>query len=117
MEINDITSKTTIQAKPFKTHTFDKSWVNYKRFTRALAIKCHSELLMSKGIRTLYYENNLILITTEGAEHVSIDDKLFDFSYEHEHKNLHGSPIVRTKFAELYQSEKERAKAQIMPDK
>ena len=43
---------------------------------------------MNKVARTLYYENNLILITTEGVEHVSIDGRLFDFSYEMEPKNF-----------------------------
>ena len=72
---------------------------------------------MSKGARILYYKNNLILITSEGAEHVSIDVIRFDFSYELEPKNFRGSPGVRTKFVELYQSKKKKAKAQIMPSK
>jgi len=65
-----------------------------------------SERLTSKGARTLYYENILILITIEGVEHVSINDRLFDFSYERQRKNFRGSSAMRTKFAELYQSEK-----------
>lgn len=85
VKIGNITPKTTIQAKKtkhFMTPTFDKLWINYKRSSGILAIKWQSERLMSKGVRTLYYENNLIFITTEGVEHVSIDDRLFDFSYE-----------------------------------
>jgi len=45
---------------------------------------------MNNEARTLYYEDNIILITTEGVAHVSIDDDLFDFSYELEPKNIHG---------------------------
>ena len=63
--------------------------MNYRRSTVALAIKCHAKRLMNKGARTLYYEDNLIVITTEEATHVSIDDNLFDFSYELEPKNFH----------------------------
>jgi len=66
---------------------------------------------MSKGVRTLYHENNLMLITTEGAKHVSIDDIFFDFSYELEPKNIRGSRAVRMKFARLHQLEKQKAKA------
>ena len=72
---------------------------------------------MSKRARTLYYENNLILVTTKNAKHVSIDGRLFDFRYELEPKNFRGSLAVRTKFAEPYESEKEKVKAQIMPKK
>jgi len=43
---------------------------------------------MRKGLRTLYYENNLILITTEEVAHVSIGDSVFDFSYDLEPKNF-----------------------------
>ena len=91
VEISSITPKITIQAdknKYFKVPTFDKAWINYKRSTRALAIKCRSERLMSKEVGTLYYENNLILITTEGAKHVPIDDRIFEFSCELEPKNF-----------------------------
>jgi len=70
---------------------------------------------MSKGARTLYYENNSILITTKGAEHVSIDDNPFEFSYEAKPKNFSGSPAIRAKFAELIR--KRKVKAQIMPGK
>ena len=54
-KINNISPKTTIQAKKtkyVKIPNFDKSWINYKRSTRALAIKCQSEWLISKGART-----------------------------------------------------------------
>lgn len=113
-------SKTTIQVdknKCFKVPACDNSWINCKRLTDTLAIKCHSEQLMSKGARTLYYENNFILITVEGPEYVSIDDNLFDFSYELELKNFHGIPSIWAKFAELYQSEKEKVNIQVMPSK
>ena len=105
VETNNISCKTTIQAdknKYFKFPIFDKWWINYKRSTHALAINCQSEQLMSKGARTLYYENNSILITTKGAEHVSIHDNLFDFSYEMEPKNFYGSAAIQAKFVELY---------------
>ena len=85
VKISNISPKITIQVgknKYFKVPIFDKSWINYKRSSGALAIKCRSERLMSKEAKTLYYENNLILITTKGAEHVSINDNLFNFSYE-----------------------------------
>lgn len=101
MKIN-ITPKITIQAeknKQFKAPAFDKSWINYKRSTRAFAIKCQSERLTSKKTKTLYYKNNLILITKEVVEHVSIDNRLFAFNYEPKPKNFHESPTVRTKFA------------------
>ena len=115
IKVSNISPKITIQTnknKGFKTAAFDKSWTNYKRSTRALAIKCQSERIMSNGAGTLYYENNFILITTEGIAHVSIDDNLLDFSYDLEPKNFDGSPIVQAKFTELYQAEKEKAKAQ-----
>jgi len=57
---------------------------------------------MSKAARTLYYENNLILITTEEATHVSIDNNLFDFSYDLELKNFRGNQAVWAKFVKLY---------------
>jgi len=59
--------------KHYKTLHFDKGWINYKRSTGALAIKCQSERLMNKGARTLYSDENLILVTSEGAENISID--------------------------------------------
>ena len=62
--------------------------MNCKHSTGALAIKCQSERLMTKGARTLYYDNNLILVTTEGDESVSIDEQLFDFSYALEPRNF-----------------------------
>ena len=106
IEIN-ISPKTTIQAdenKHLKIPAFDKSWINYKRSTEALAIKCHSEKLMSKGARRLYNENNVILITTEGAAHISTDGNLFNFNNELEPKHFRGSLPFQTKFAELYQA-------------
>jgi len=107
----------TIQAKKsrnFKIPIFDKSWINYKRSTRTLVIKCQSERLMNKGARTQYYQENLIIITTERAAYVSIDDNLFDFSYELESKNFCGSLTIGIKYAELYQAEKGKAKTQLI---
>lgn len=72
---------------------------------------------MSKGAKTLYYENNLILITTEAPKHVYINVNLFDFSYELEPNNFYGSPALQAKFVELHQSEKEKVKTQIKPGK
>lgn len=72
------------------------------QLTDALAIKSQSQRLMTKGARTLYYDNNIILIITEEAANVSIDDTLSNFSYELEPRNFCGSPAVWTKFAELY---------------
>jgi len=96
--------KASIQAEKrrnFKIPIFDKSWMNYKRSTGALAIKCQSKRLMNKEATTLYDEDNFIVFTTEGAAHVSIDDNLFDFSYELEPNYFHGSLAMWTKFAEL----------------
>jgi len=58
----------------------------------------------------LYYDKNLILVTTEGAESVSVDEQLFDFSYSLEPKKFIGSPAVRTKFAKLYKEEQDKEK-------
>jgi len=49
---------------------------------------------MNKGARTLYHDDNLIVITLEGATHISIDENHFDFSYELEPKSFHGSSTV-----------------------
>jgi len=64
------------------------------QLTDALAIKSQSQRLMTKGARTLYYDNNIILIITEEAANVSIDDTLSNFSYELEPRNFCGSPAV-----------------------
>jgi len=56
---------------------------------------------MSKRAKILYYENNLILITTEAPEHGYINVNLFDFSCELKPKNFCGSPAIHAKFAEL----------------
>jgi len=100
--------------KHYKTPHFDKGWINYRRSTGALAIKCQSERLMTKGARTLYSDKNLILVTTEGAGNISVDEQLFDFSYALEPKKFLGSPAVRTKFAELYKVEQDKAQKQIL---
>jgi len=68
---------------------------------------------MTKGARTLYSDKNLILVTTEGAENVSIDEQLFDFSHALEPKKSLGSPAVRTKFAELHKTEQKKAQKHI----
>ena len=68
---------------------------------------------MNNGARTLYTDENLILITTEGAENISVDEQLFDFSYALESKKFLGSP-ARTKFAELYKVEQDKAQKQIL---
>jgi len=60
---------------------------------------------MNRGARTLYTDENLILVTTEGVENISVDEQLFDFRYVLEPKKFLGSPAVRTKFAELYKVE------------
>ena len=60
---------------------------------------------MNKEVRTLYSDKNLILVTTEGAENISVDEQLFDLSYALEPKKFLGSPTVRTKFTELYKTE------------
>jgi len=69
---------------------------------------------MTKGARTLYSDKNLILVTTEGAGNISVDEQLFDFSYALEPKKFLGSPAVRTKFAELYKVEQDKAQKQIL---
>ena len=69
---------------------------------------------MNKGVRTLYTDENLILVTTEGAENISVDEQLFDFSYALEPKKFLDSPAVRTKFAELYKAEQDKAQKQIL---
>ena len=56
VEISNITPKTTIQVdknKCFKTPTFDKSWINYKRSTDALGIKCQSQRLIERRKNTI----------------------------------------------------------------
>lgn len=68
---------------------------------------------MTKGARTLYYDKNLILVTTKWAENVSVDEQLFDFSYSLYPKKFLASPTVRTKFAELYKVEQDREKKKI----
>ena len=68
---------------------------------------------MTEGARTLYYDNNLILVTTEGAENVSVDEQLFDFSYALEPKKFLDCPAVRAKFVELYKAEQDKKKKQI----
>jgi len=95
--------------KHYKTLHFDKGWINYRRSTGALAIKCQSKRLMNKGARSLYSDKNLILVTTEGAENMSVDEQLFGFSYALEPKKFLGSPAVGTKFAELYKTKQEKA--------
>ena len=60
--------------KHYKIPHFGKGWINYKRSTGALAIKCQSERLMTKGAKTLCSDKNLILVTTEGAENISVDE-------------------------------------------
>ena len=108
IEITHVNSKQFILAdklKHYKTPHFDKAWINYKHSTSALAVKCQSERLITKGVRTLYYYKNIILITTERAESVSVDEQLFDLSYALEPKKFLGSPTVRTKFTELYKTE------------
>ena len=62
---------------------------------------------MTTRARTLHYDKNLILVTTEGAESVSIDEQFFDFSYALEPKKFLGNPAVRSKFTELYKAEQE----------
>jgi len=69
---------------------------------------------MTKWVKTLYYDNNIILVTTEGAENISVDEQLFDLSYSLEPKKFLGSPAVRTKFAELYKAEPDKAQKQIL---
>ena len=64
---------------------------------------------MNKGARSLYSDKNLILVTTEGAENMSVDEQLFGFSYALEPKKFLGSPAVGTKFAELYKTKQEKA--------
>jgi len=54
------------------------------------------------------------LFATERAAEVSIDDALFDFSYELEPKNFRESPTVGAKFAEFYQVVAEMAKIEIL---
>ena len=72
---------------------------------------------MTKGARTLYYDKNLILVTTEGAKNVSVDEQLFDFSYSLEPKKFLGSSAVRTKFAELYKAEQDKEKRRFFSHK
>jgi len=69
---------------------------------------------MNKGVRTLYSDENLILVTTEGVENISVDEQLFDFSYALKPKKFLGSPTVRTKFAELYKAEQDKAQKKIL---
>lgn len=116
VEISDVNPKQSIAAeknKHYKLSNFDISWINYKRSTEALAIKCQSERLMTKGARTLYSNDNLILVTTHGAENVSVDGQFFNFSYLLEPKKFPGSTAVGTKFTEVYKVEKEKEEKQI----
>ena len=69
---------------------------------------------MNKGGRTLYSDKNLILVTTEGAENISVDEQLFDFRYALKPKKFLGSPTVHTKLAELYKVEQDNAQKKIL---
>ena len=69
---------------------------------------------MNKGARTPYSDKNLILVTTEGAENISVVEQLFHFSYALELKKFLGSPTVRTKFAKLYKAEQDKAQKKIL---
>ena len=100
--------------KHYKFPHFNQGWIYYRRSTGALAVKCQCERLMTKGARTLYSEDNLILVTTEAAESISVDEQLFEFSYSLEPKKFQGSPAVRTKFTDLYRIEQDKAKRKML---
>ena len=68
---------------------------------------------MTKGVRTLYSDENLILVTTKGAENISVDEQFFDFSYALEPKKFLRDPTVPTKFAELYKTGQDKTQKQI----
>ena len=66
---------------------------------------------MTKGARTLHYDDNLILVTTYGVENISIDEQPFDFSYSLKPKKFLGSTAVRNKFAKLYKLKRTKKKS------
>ena len=66
-------------SKNFDTIRFDKSWVNYRRSSGALVIKCHGDHLYASRLKDLLREKDYVLITNEGMQEGNYDDELLKF--------------------------------------
>jgi len=94
--------------RKFESFRFNESWINYRRTSGAFAVKCQGDRLYTSGLRSLYREDNFIVITKENIQAEVFDDDLLKFLFQLEPGNFKGSPAVVKKFAELIQKEEDK---------
>ena len=66
-------------SKNFDRIRFDESWVNYRRTSGALAVKCHGDWLYTSRLKCLLREKDYFLIVEEGMHEGNHDDELLTF--------------------------------------
>jgi len=51
--------------RKFKPFQFNESWINYRRTSRAFAVKWQGDRLHASGLRSLYSGSKFIILTKE----------------------------------------------------
>ena len=93
--------------KKFDPFRFSGSWINYRRASGAVAVKCQGDRIYASGLKSILRGFDYIVITKEGMKEGIYDDELLKFLFQLEPENFQGSSVVRNKFLELVKKEEE----------
>ena len=95
-------------SKKFDQIHFNESWINYRRTSGAIRVKCHGDRLYASGLKCLLWGTDFVLITKEGMHGGKYNDELLKFLIQMEPKNFQGSTAVRSKFTELLKKKRKK---------
>ncbi|KAJ8445576.1 hypothetical protein Cgig2_012464 [Carnegiea gigantea] len=94
--------------KRFDPIRYNESWINYRRISGAIVVKCYGDRLYTLGLKYLLRTADYAIVTKEGMQEGYYDDELLKFLLQLEPENFQGSAAVRNKFAKLLKKEEEK---------
>ena len=86
--------------RKFEHFLFNESWINYRRTSGAVVVKCQGGRLYISGLQSMYRGPNFIIITKEDIQGI-YNDEFLKFLFQLELDNFKGTPAVEKKCVKL----------------
>lgn len=67
--------------KKFDSIRFNESWINYRKTSGSIAVKCHGDRLYTSGLKCLLRTADYAIITKEEMQEDDYDDELLKFLF------------------------------------
>ena len=100
--------KLNIEAtKKFDPFRFNESWINYRRTSGALTVKCQGDRLYASGLKCLLRRADYNVVTKEGMSEGNYNGEFLKFLYHLGPNKFQGSVAIKNKFSGLIKKDEE----------